>query len=244
MDEAKSRADLRDQSRRRQSQRNRRLLLGIGGGVIVVAIIAIVVALAGGGGGGKSTSAGHATTVVPNTNVSLQLGDVSADSAGPPAQLAPEQSQAILKVVGDYLTAATVDPLRSAKPAGDLSALFGAGALARVTGPDRPVMLDEGLPKVTGDLNVTAQPVAVVALADQGGGIVLATATIDLDIQGVTAVKGAPLRILRKGDLVLSPDASGAWKVTAFNIAVARSGAGLDPVTTTAPTVTTTKGSK
>jgi hypothetical protein len=239
MDEAQSRAERRDQSRKRN-----RLLLGIGGGALVVAIIAVVVALAGGGGDDKGTPAQQATTVVPNTNVSLQLGDVSTDSAGPPAQLPPEQSQAILKLVGDYLTAATVDPLRSAKPAGDLSALFGAGALARVTGPDRAVMLDEGLPKVTGDLNVTAQPVAVVALADQGGSIVLATATIDLDIQGVIAGNGDPLRILRKGDLVLSPDASGAWKVTAFNIAVARSGGGLDPTTTTTPTATTTKGSK
>ena len=85
-------------------------------------------------------------------------------------------------------------------------------------------MVDEGLPKVTGDLNVTAQPIAVVGLGDQGGAIVLATATIDLDIQGVTAAKGDPLRIVRKGDLVLTPDASGAWKVTAFNIAVARIG--------------------
>ena len=203
MDEAKSRAELRDQSRKQQSQKNRRLLLGIGGGVLVVAIIAAVVVLVGGGGDDKGKSAEEATTVVPNTNVSLQLGDVSTDSAGPPVQLTPEQSQAILKVVGDYLTAATVDPLRSAKPAGDLSALFAAGALARVTGPDRAVMLDEGLPKVTGDLDVTAQPVAVVGLADQGGGIVLATATIDLDIQGATAAKGDPLRILRKGDLVL-----------------------------------------
>ena len=68
----------------------------------------------------------------------------------------------------------------------------------------------------------------MVGLGDQGGAIVLATATIDLDIQGVTATKGDPLRILRKGDLVLTPDASGAWKVTAFNIAVARSGGGID----------------
>jgi hypothetical protein len=244
MDEAQSRAEQRDRSRKRQSQRNRRLLLGIGGGVIVVAVIAIVVALVAGGGDDTGKSAAKATTVVPNTNVALKLGDVSADSAGPPAQLTPEQSQAILKVVGDYLTTATVDPLRSAKAAGDLSSLFSAGALARVTGPDRAVMLDEGLPKVTGDLNVTAQPVAVVGLADQGGGIVLATATIDLDIQGVTAAKGGPLRILRKGDLVLSPDGSGAWKVTAFNIAVARSGAGLDSPATTTPTATTAKGSK
>ena len=244
MDEAQSGAARRDQSRKRQSQKRRRLLVGIGGGVVVVAIIAVVVALVAGGGDDKGTSAGEATTAVPNTNVSLQLGDVSADSAGPPAQLAPEQSAAILKLVGDYLTAATVDPLRSAKPAGDLSGLFAAGALARVTGPDRAVVLDEGLPKVTGDLNITAQPVAVVGLADQGGGIVLATVAIDLDIQGVTTVKGDPLRILRKGDLVLGPDGSGGWKITAFNIAVARTGAGLDPTTTTTSTATATKGSK
>lgn len=242
MDEAPSRAELRDQSRKRQSAKNRRLLLGIGAGVLVVAIIAVVIAVVAGGG----DDTGKRATTVPaaKTNVSLQLGNVSADSAGPPAQLAPEQSQAIMKVVGDYLEAATVDPLRSAKPAGDLSALFDAGALARVTGVDRGVMLDEGLPKVTGDLDIAAQPVGIVALADRSGTIVLATATIDLDIKGVTAMKGVePLRILRRGDLVLAPDPSGAWKVTAFNIAVARTGAGLDP-TTTAPTSTTRKGSK
>ena len=72
----------------------------------------------------------------------------------------------------------------------------------------------------------------------------LATATIDLDIQGVTTTKADPLRIVRKGDLVLSPDASGAWKVTAFNIAVARSGGGIDAPATTTPAPTTTKGPK
>ena len=153
-----------------QSQTNRRLLLRLASGVLVVAAIVALAGCGGGGGDDEQVAPAQSTTVVPNTNVSLQLGDVSADSAGPPAQFTPEQSQAILKVVGDYLTAATVDPLRAAKPAGDLSALFDAGALARVTGPDRAVMLDEGLPKVTGDLNVTAQPVAVVGLADQGGG--------------------------------------------------------------------------
>jgi hypothetical protein len=242
MDEAISRADPRDRSPLRQPRRNQRLLRGIGGSLLVAIIV--VAAGCGGGGDDNGKAAPSSTTKVPNTNVALALGDVSADSAGPPAQLSSAQSQAILKVVGDYLTAATVDPLRSAKPAGDLSALFAAGALARVTGPDRPVMIDEGLPKVTGDLNVTAQPVNVVGLGDQGGAIVLATATIDLDIQGVTAEKGPPLRILRKGDLVLSPDPTGAWRVTAFNIAVARSGGGLDATTTTAPTATTSKGSK
>ncbi len=212
--------------------------------MLAVAIIAAVVAVVAGGGGGSGTSSEPATSAA-KTNVSLRLGNVSADSAGPPAQLAPEQSQAILKVVGDYLEAATVGPLRSAEPAGGLAALFDTGALARVTGADRGVMLDEGLPKVTGDLDIAAQPVGIVALADQSGTIVLATATVDLDIKGVTERKGVePLRILRKGDLVLAPDPSGVWKVTAFNIAVARTGAGLDPTTTTAPGSATRRGSK
>ena len=61
------------------------------------------------------------------------------------------------------------------------------------------MVLDEGLPKVTGDLNVTAQPITLVGLGDQGGNLVLVTATVDLDIQGGTAVKGAPLQHRAQG---------------------------------------------
>ena len=247
MDEAPSRAA------RREQQKRTRLLVGIGGGILAIALIAVVVALvAGGGDDGKKTAA-EETTVAPSTTVSLQLGDVSTDSAGPPAQLTPEQADAVLKVVTDYVDAASVDPLRTAQPAGDLSGIFDAAALARVAGVDRGVMVDEGLPKVTGDLTVTAKPVDVVALADQGGAIVLATASLDLEITGDAHVKAGPLKVARRGDLVLAPDASGAWKVTSFNILVSRTGAGLDPTTTTAAaptaaapraTPTTVKGSK
>jgi hypothetical protein len=177
----------------------------------------------------------------------MPLGEVVADSAGPPAQVTPEQSAAVMKTLSDYLLLAIVAPLRTAKPAPDLAGLFDGGALAAVTGVDRPVVLDEGLPKVTGELNIAGQPVRIVALADQRGGIVLATATLDLDIQGATKIAGAPLRILRKGELVLAPVGGGAWKVTGYNLAVARAGAGLDPTTTTAATGDTpvpTKGTR
>ena len=210
-------------------------------------VVAAIVALAGCGGGGgddDGKQAAPSTTVVPNTNVSLQLGDVSADSAGPPAQVAPEQSQAILKVVGAYLDRG------HGRPASRRQARrrpLGAVRRRRARPRHRPRPRGDGrrgAPQGHRRPDVTAQPIAVVGLGDQGGAIVLATATIDLDIQGVTAAKGDPLRIVRKGDLVLSPDASGAWKVTAFNIAVARSGGGIDAPTTTTPPPTTTKGSK
>jgi hypothetical protein len=155
-----------------------------------------------------------------------------------------EQADAVLKVVTDYVDAASVGPLRTAQPAGDLASIFDAGALARVTGVDRAVMVDEGLPKVTGDLSVTAKPVDVVALADQGGAIVLATASLDLEITGDAHVRAGPLKVARRGDLVLAPDASGAWKITSFSVIVSRTGAGLDPTTTTLAAPTTATGSK
>jgi hypothetical protein len=244
MDEAASRAEPRDPSRQRRSPKNRRLV-AIGVGVLVLAIIGVLIAVVAGGGDDNGTRAKGSTTVPDTTtNVTLQLGNVSAESAGPPAQLTSDQSQAIMKVLGDYLQIASVAPLRSAKPAGSLSALFDAATLARVTGVDRGVVLDEGLPKVTGKLDVVALPVDIVALADQNGSIVLATLKLAVDTKGVTKSAGGPLHIVRTGDLVLTPDASGAWKITAYNFGVARTGAGLDPTTTTVPTPTTAKGSK
>ncbi len=241
MDGATPRAVRRDQSKRS------RLLLGSRTRMVAGVSFAIVATVfAGCSGGGSSDSSSTNSTAAPaaKTNVAVPMGEVVADSAGPPAQFTPEQSQAVMKVVTDYLAVATVFPLRTAKPVGELSGLFDGGALAAVTGVDRPVVLDEGLPKVTGDLNVVGQPVRIVALADQDGGIVLATATLDLDIQGATKVPGSPLRILRRGDLVLAPDAGGAWKVTGYNLAVARAGAGLDPTTTTAAVGATPQSAK
>src|SRR5262245_59861094 len=106
MDDAPSLAD------RREQQKHARRLVGIGGGILAVAVIAIVVLLLAGGGDDTKQGA-EDTTVAPATNVSLQLGNVSTESAGPPAQLTSEQANAVLKVVTDYVDTATVDPLRT-----------------------------------------------------------------------------------------------------------------------------------
>ncbi len=167
-------------------------------------------------------------------SVTLPLGDVTADSAGPPVTVSPEQSQQVLDVLGNYVKGATVQPLRSAAPAtADFATVFDAGTLAQATTTDRGVVLDEGLPKVTGSLDVVAQPIALVGLGDQGGNLTLVTAAVVMDVKGKTAVKGAPLHIARKADFVLAPDVTGAWRVTAYSMVVVRSGAGLDTTTTT-----------
>jgi hypothetical protein len=207
------------------------------GGVILafLAVIAVVAVIAFAGGGGDSgDDGGDASRPVANTNVTLKLGEVTADSAGPPVTVSPEVADGVVDLVGEYLEVATVEPLRKAAPAGDLSGIFDAAALARVTGPDRAALVDEGAPEVTGDLDVVAKPVAVTGLGDQDGNLTLVTATIDLDVTGATAAKGPPLHILRTGYFVLTPDPAGVWKVSAYTITVGREGGGIDATTTTA----------
>ena len=52
-------------------------------------------------------------------------------------------------------------------------------------------------------------------------------------------MKGDPLHIVRKADFTLQPDASGAWKITAYNVLVTRDGADLSPTTTSGAATTT-----
>ena len=229
MDDASSRAERRDQTRKR----NR--LIGIVTGVVVaVAAVAVVAVVAGGDGGDTKTASTAPVTVLHENTVSLPLGDVSADSAGPPVTVSPEQSQQVLAVLSDYVKRATVRPLRSGAPAtADLATVFDAGTLAQATTTDRGVVLDEGLPKVTGDLDIVAQPITIVGLGDQGGNLTLITAAVLVDVKGETANQGGPLHIVRTADFVLAPDGGGAWKVTAYSMVVTRTGAGLDVTTTT-----------
>ena len=191
------------------------------------------------GGGGGSDAAKTTTTPAPKTTVDIPLGDVSADSAGAPVTIAADQSQRVLDALTTYVKGATVDPLRTGKPAtADFGGIFDAATLASATTTDRGVLLDEGLPKVTGELTVTAQPVAMVGLGDQSGALTLVTAALATDTTGGTKAKGGPLHIVRKADFVLQPDPTGTWKITAYNVVVTREGAGLSPTTTTAVATT------
>ncbi len=200
--------------------------------MVVIAIV--VVFLVAGSGGGNDQASPTVPVTAKKDNVSLPLGDVSADSAGAPVTVTPEQSQQVMDVLGDYVKEATVQPLRSGAPAtGDFATVFDAGTLAQATTTDRGVVLDEGLPEVTGTLDVSAQPITLVGLGDQNGNLNLVSAAVLLDVKGKTAVKGGPLHIVRRADFVLAPDGTGAWKVTSYNMVVTRAGAGLDATTTT-----------
>ena len=226
--------------RRTDSRRRSRMWIAIGAAVAVVAVV-VVVALLAGGGSDSASRGSTTTTAADKTNITLQAGDVSADSAGAPVTVSPDLAQKVIATIGDYLQVATVKPLRTGAPAGDLSGVFAGPALDRVNGADRAAVVDDGIPKVTGDLDVVAQPVAITGLGDEDGNLVALTATLAVDVKSKPVGKEIPLHINRSGYFVLTPDPSGTWKVTAYKIAVAREGGGIDAPTTTAASTETTR---
>ena len=201
---------------------------------VACALVAALGMAACSGGDSDPKASKPTTTLSRSTNLDMPLGDVAADSAGPPTTVSPEQAQQVLDVLTTYVKVATVQPLRSGTPTtADFATLFDAATLASVTSSDRAVVLDEGLPKVTGTLDVVSTPVGMLGLGDQSGNLTLVNAAMILDAKGQTAVKGDPLHIVRRADFVLQPADAGGWKITAYSMVVTRDGAGLSPTTTT-----------
>jgi len=223
--------------RRAQSKSRSRTWLIIGAVALVVVAVAAVALLLTNDSSSDHSTGKTASRTVANTKVTIAPGEVTADSAGAPVTVDATRASGVVTTIGDYVETAIVKPLRTGQPAGDLSGVFDTAALARATGVDRAALVDEGLPKVTGDLTVAAKPVAITGLGDQDGNLVAVTATVDLDISAPAAAKKAvPLHIVRTGSFVLTPDLGGTWKVSAYSMNVTRDGGGIDSPTTTVAT--------
>lgn len=190
--------------------------------------------------------AGAAKT--PKPVVTMTSGDVTVYKVGDAPDTIPDDVRnAVMATLTGYVNAATVIPLQKGvvDDAGLATALAPAVA-ARLAGPDRAVLVDEGLPKAKSKskVKVSATPVALTGLADGAGSVVVVTATVDTTTTAKTT-KGK-LVIKRTGDLVLEPD-NGTWKITGYTLNVDRAGKAMRPTTTTtvpvapaaAPTPTT-----
>ncbi len=184
------------------------------------AVALLVVAAGCGGGGGDS-----APKAKVSESVDVTPGAVTVSSAGAQVGLDDTVRDQMLDTVKQYVQAATVDPLKTGRNATRLAPLFTARAAARAAGADRAVLVDEGIPVATAGITAKAVPVAITVLVDQTGSFVLASASLDLTATTKTA--DGPVEIHRTGSLTLAPDA-GVWKVGGFDLAVARSGKGVD----------------
>ena len=137
----------------------------------------------------------------------------------------------VLDTLNRYLEAAVVTPLRTGGPAGDLAPLFSRPAFEQVGpgGADRFAIIDENLPPVS-DLRSERAVAGLTALAGRDGTVSVVTAGLDLRLIGHIA--GAPVTVVRTGELVLMPQ-GGTWRIDAYDVKVVRTLA-EDTTTTTA----------
>lgn len=191
------------------------------------------------------TTVATATFVTPATAakrpkpvVKISVGDLTLYKvANNPPSIPDDVRDKVMATLSNYISAAMVKPLQKGTADPDaLSSALGPAVTARLQGPDRSILLDEGLPRAVKKIVVTTAPVALTGLADAQGNVILVTAAFDATT--ATRTRAGKLTIKRLGELVLTPEA-GNWKITGYTLTVDRVGKGLgDATTTTAPTPT------
>ena len=140
---------------RRQTIGGANLLIGGVAAVLVIAILGFVVL--SGGGGGKD-----APTFKASTAVDLKVGATKVEGVNfsKAVEISADAQNKILSALGTYVENAIVEPLRKGKAVDTaLVASFDAAAAPKVTGADRAILTDEGLPKAVGEIKVTTPPV-------------------------------------------------------------------------------------
>lgn len=136
----------------------------------------------------------------------------------PLAGLDEATREEVAQAVHLYLVAATVDPLRTGRPA-ELVAVLTDDAFARLQPATRQVLADEGLPVLT-RLSVTRADTSIDGVVGPDGDGV-AVAGVTFLVEGVTAGE-AMVTVQRTGTLTLVTTPAG-WRIDAFDLAVERS---------------------
>ncbi len=153
---------------------------------------------------------------------------VVVKSAGAEVPFPEADKNAVLEGVESYVHDATLAPLRGTTV--DVAKLFAANTAPPATDLEYDALTDAAVPKATGAVTATLEPVSLVALADPAGAIDLIGATVDLTVSATN--KLGPINIHRTGELMFTRDGS-VWRLLSFKLAVTRDGAGLGPDTTT-----------
>lgn len=167
------------------------------------------------------------TTAAPGP-VAFSVTGATVESVElPPPPFPDDVKAAVAATLDRYLQDAVLAPLRSGQPAGDLEPVFTGPARARVDGPDRAALVDEGLPPA-GSVRAEAATVDLAALAGADNAVTVVTAAVDLRLQ---TSGGEPVTIARTGHLVLVPE-GGAWKVDGYDVRTTRDHAGAATTTT------------
>ncbi len=198
-------------SPRKRSQ-NPRTALIVGGSIVVIAILALVLAkLATSGNGGSAKPA----KVANSTGLTLQIGDVAVQSAGPPATISKSTRQSVLDSSQSYVDDAILAPLEKGKLVSSYLNLFDSGVRGTATGRDQATVTEVRTGKLS-SVKATATKVHLDGLGDPTGKVVLVAATFGVQVTAKGGVK-----IQRLTELTFANEHD-KWVVTAYRVGVER----------------------
>ena len=177
--------------------------------------------------GACSSGSSKAHTTKPariDSSVALRVTTTNVDSAGPAVAFPADLRDQAALLVNTYVEGAVVAALRTGTSDPGLTQAFTPDAAARLAGPDRAVVTDDGVEKATGSIAASKADVALTALADTSGKLLLVSAALALDVRAPVA--GGTLHVTRVGDLLLAPS-GGQWRIAGYDLAVTRDGPGV-----------------
>ena len=124
----------------------------------------------------------------------------------------------VLAIIEKYVERAMVTPMVEGTPAEQLDTLFSDASLQAVRGADRPLLVDEGLPRIQAGPEAKAN-VRLVGFRGPGGTVDIVGAKIRIRVTGETA-DGRKVQVVRAGDMSLVPQ--GHWRIESFALDVDR----------------------
>jgi hypothetical protein len=193
------------------------------GGPVALACVAIMVLASCSGGKHTATKGSPATDAQgkPDVSLSLRLGSLTVQAAGPAAPFNRKVASQIRDLINNYIAAGITKPLFTGSSVSSLSAYF-APALASRVGPkgrDFAALCDQGVPVITSVTGTAKAPLALVGLEDHGR-LVMVGGQFVLTIKGTTAQ--GPLTVSRIGNFVFEPNAKKQWRITGYDLVVNR----------------------
>ncbi|HUF33734.1 MAG TPA: hypothetical protein VMN58_11065 [Acidimicrobiales bacterium] len=159
------------------------------------------------------------TTTLPDLDLSLTRSELVSDSAARSELTDPVRAE-VLGVVEELLESASLTPMVTGSVVGDLGALFTTDAGERAGGPDRHLMIDEGLPR-SFRVEVLRSDVGLTGLGGAVEPVQMVVARVRLELRSVSWRGVEVARVARSGDLTLIPTDDG-WRISEYQVSVER----------------------
>jgi len=169
----------------------------------------------------RSTSSSTTTSIIAAPvpeGVHVELLSSAVVGVADRKPLSEKMTEDVLRIVELYVQRAMVDPLVTSAKATQLDTLFSATSVKAALGPDRPLLVDEGLPRIMHPPSARAN-VRLLGFRGPDGKVALVGAKVRLRVKGQTA-DGRTVDVVRAGELSLVPE--GHWRIESYDLDVDR----------------------